>query len=271
MGKDKKPDSGVSAEKLLKAYKGKIGQEILDGKTDLAGELIKLDRHEKSSSRPAPSSLEKLRPRRRYTLSPEALEQRRNAAENSTGPTTAEGKRSSRKNAVKYGLYASSFLLKFGKPCKSTCPQFADCEMVKEGGTRPGAECLDRAHLIEMLDAFSAALDGDTEGIKDMMAVELAGAQDVVRQMREEIAKYGTLVKEEELDENGKVVRTTLKLNPLLNVYPRLLAEFGITMPAWNLTEREVLKNKTDEKAAETAASIFSGLVDKARRAREAK
>ncbi len=64
--------------------------------------------------------------RRKYTMSDEALAQRREASKKmseqglATGPVTEEGKKISSQNVYKHGLYAQSFIRKHRKPCKTT-------------------------------------------------------------------------------------------------------------------------------------------------------
>ncbi len=260
---------GLTAERLQRLYKGKIAQEIVNGKTNLAGELLTLQKAENMAKRPLPRSLDKLRPKRRYNLSDEALEARRANARKSTGPLTAEGQKASRRNACKHRNYASTLLMQLRKPCLSTCKKFDSCEVVGSGNTRPGLDCLDKAHFLEAMELIADALEGDHDGLKDLMVVELAGALDVIRMMREDISQYGTLIREEELDDHGHVVRTVLKPNPLLTSFPRLMADFGITLGAWNLTPAQISKVKTDEKTAETAADLMSALAGRAREAKQ--
>jgi hypothetical protein len=83
-----------------------------------------------------------LRVRRRYTMSPEALAQRKAAAASPVQAHSMEGNR----NGWKHGHYAKNFINKL-KPCKSTCPQYP-CSLVEEGEVEPGDDCLDKADII---------------------------------------------------------------------------------------------------------------------------
>ena len=257
MSEDKKVPNDLSAERLTRLYKGKLANEIVNGKTNLAGELLTLQKAENMAARPKPRGIEKLRPKRRYNLSDEALEARRLNAQKSTGPMTAEGKKASCRNSAKHRKYASTLLMQIRKPCLSTCPIFSECEVVSSGNTRPGKDCLEKEHFLETLNLIADALDGHMEGLNDLQAVELAGAVDILRMIREDIQKYGTLIREEQLDDNGNVVNTIFKVNPLISVYTRMLADFGFTLHAQNLTPQQISRVKTDDKAAETAVGLM--------------
>ena len=261
-GKKKTPEPGsqIPASKLTELYSKKLAQEILNGKTDIAGELVKLQKAEASASRPAPTPLDKIKPRRRYTVSPEALAARRKNAESSTGPITADGKAASRRNARKHGIYGQTMMMQIGRPCKSTCPKFADCSLVSDGKTQPGKDCLDKEHFAEMLSAIGSAIEGRSDDLNGLMAVELAGMWDVIRICREAVQKDGGLVYDQELDDNGKVLCLKAKINPVLLALPKLAKDFGISLPDWNLTPAAEAKNKTDEKLADSVAGLMSNL-----------
>jgi hypothetical protein len=91
---------------------------------------------------------------RHYTMSAEALEQRRKVTRS---PAKAEAMQGNR-NAFRHGMYARSFIAKM-RPCKSTCARFP-CELVEEGQTEPGEDCLSKhpALLSERLPAFHSSI-----------------------------------------------------------------------------------------------------------------
>ncbi|MCP4748087.1 MAG: hypothetical protein GY874_18415, partial [Desulfobacteraceae bacterium] len=83
---------------------------------------------------------EDMRIKRRYTMSDEAMEQRRKAAKQPKPGML--GKR----NNWRHGSYAQNFLTKI-KPCLSSCAKYP-CRLADEGATEPGGDCLDDQELL---------------------------------------------------------------------------------------------------------------------------
>jgi len=202
----------------------------------------------------------KMRVPRNYTLSAAAIEARRRNAKKSTGPKTPEGKAASSRNAWKHGLYASSRLLQFAKPCRSTCPKFSDCEIVGNGVTSPGGDCLDKEHLLEAVIAIDKAVrEQDTDSLNELVAFELAEILQVIRRLRADILEDGTIIKSEKLNKEGEVIGYEYKLHPGLLALPKLLSDFGLTLPDFRLTPKEIHRSKDVEDGVQTIAQILSG------------
>ncbi len=204
--------------------------------------------------------LERLRVKKRpYTLSPNALAQRRAAAEKSTGPVTPEGKASSSKNAWKHGLHARTRILNLGKPCKSTCPQYP-CTLVDDGATQPGQQCLDKEYMLSCVEAVSRAVSsGDLSGLKDVVSLQLGQSLQVIDELQASILEYGVYMKDEKMNKAGVVIGYALKPNPSLLPLSNLLKAVGVTLPDFMITPAALEKKKDDENTRKTIADFFQG------------
>ncbi|MFQ5736894.1 MAG: hypothetical protein ACE5GY_08545 [Thermodesulfobacteriota bacterium] len=204
----------------------------------------------------------KLKVRRRpYTMSPEALEARRQNAQKSTGPKTDEGKKASSRNSWKHGLYARTFILgTLGKPCKTTCDKFP-CGLVSDNEITPGETCLDKQFVAEAFDSIIRAVEmKEHEDFNHLAVLEMAGAIQVLRRCKEDILEDGVVLKSEKIDKDGNSLGYEYKPHPALAVYTKLLSDLGLTPQEFNITPREIArtaKNK-DEEERETAADIMA-------------
>jgi hypothetical protein len=200
---------------------------------------------------------ERLRVKRRpYTLSPEALKQRKDAA---NSPAKADAMKGNR-NAWKHGENAKGFLRQIFRPCKSTCTQYP-CSLVKEGETEPGEQCIDKVQLAQSLHAFNKALsEGDITDLKDLAAVRLAGGFEVVGQLLQDILQDGTLIKSEKFDKEGGLLGYDLKSHPSLFHLGRLMETLNLSPADFMITPREIAKKETDDEGVKNAADILSRL-----------
>jgi hypothetical protein len=237
-------------------------------------------------------------PKRPYTMSAAALEQRRNnlpaAAAAATGPLTTEGKAASSRNAwvhgrysavnrAQFGLGASSMAKMFGKPCVTTCPFHPDnpnrtempCSLVEDGLTHAGGSCLDKTVYVHALDALMRAFtDGDMDGMNGLLATEVAGNMQVLRQIREEISERGLMLeipfvtKEGEVvrDKDGKPVVADLKPNPMLAHLIKFSESMGINFPELMATPRAREKLKDNDDAADGLQSLLGAIFNRAKR-----
>jgi len=264
-----KPPEGLTAEKLAKALKANIARLINEGKTaGVAKDIRELRQLEKEMAidrgletkeeeEPESGIPSRLKIKRKYTLSPEAIEARRQNAKLSTGPTTEEGKNRVKRNAFKHGAYAASRILGLGKPCKSTCSQYP-CHLVGEGKCEPGDDCLDKEYLLDVCLAIENALiNKENTGLHEMIVFELAESIQLIRSLRRDILEDGTTIKSEKFDADGKVIGYEIKVHPALLAMPKLQKDFGISLTDFNLTPAAEAKIKSDEKTAESIASIF--------------
>ncbi len=197
--------------------------------------------------------------RRPYTMTPAALAQRQAAAEKSTGPVTPEGKAASSMNNWKHGQHSRKRILSLGKPCRSTCPQYP-CNLVDDGATQPGQQCLDKEYMLHTVNALSKALSaGDLTDLKDVVTLQLSGTLQVIDELQASILEYGVYMKSEKLNKEGVVIGYELKPNPSLLPLSNLLKAAGVTLPDFMVTPAAIEKKKTDDKAVETLADIFRG------------
>jgi len=254
----------ITRDQIAVLFKKVEGGET--GKVDDLNKLLKLERTLIGDQEPADEEpeidpvLERLKVKKRsYTLSEAALAARRNNAQLSTGPKTAEGKASSSRNNWRHGMYAESRILGLGKPCKSTCPKFP-CSLIDEGAVEPGGDCSDKEHLVKACKAIEKALkDGSLDDLKDITTLHMAETLQVIGDLQGAILEFGPYMKSEKMDKDGKVIGYELKPNPALLPLSNLIKAFGLTMPEFMITPAAVERKKSDDKAVETIADIFRG------------
>jgi len=237
-------------------------------------------------------------PKRPYTMSAAALEQRRNnlpaAAAAATGPLTTEGKAASSRNAwvhgrysavnrAQFGLGASSMAKMFGKPCVTTCPFHPDnpnrteapCSLVLDGLTHAGGSCLDKTVYVHALDALMRVFtDGDMDGMHGLLATEMAANMQLLRQLREDISERGTMIdiplttKEGVVirDENGKPFIAEQRVNPILSHVIKFSESMGINFAELMATPRAREKLKENDDAADGLQSLLGAIFNRAKR-----
>lgn len=211
-----------------------------------------------------------------------AVQQRRDASEKAqgkqTGPVTEEGKEASSRNAWKTGIYSQKTrasmwqglgLGVFGKPCKSTCHKYP-CDAVNEGETKPGGDCKDMRVYVEAFDAIISGLStNDPEYTHGLLAAQVAGAVDLLSQMRETIRDTGPMVLVPFVTSKGDLIKHNdelvgeYKLNPLIPHYTKLLGELGLNLPELMATPRAVAKDATEKENGDKLVDLFSGLGEK--------
>jgi len=238
------------------------------------------------------------KPRRPYTMSPAALEQRRAAlpaaAAAATGPITTEGKAASSRNNWKHGRYsavnraqfglgANSMAKMFGKPCVTTCPFHPDnperteapCSLVLDGLTHAGGSCLDKTVYVHALDALmSAFTEGDMDGMHGLLATEMAGNMQLLRQIREDIAERGIMVavpyvtKDGDVvyDKEGEPVIAGYKANPALPMLIKFNESLGINFAELMATPKARERMKDDDAAADGLQSLLGAIFNRAQR-----
>lgn len=210
---------------------------------------------------------ETLPKKRGYTLTEAAIEQRRAAAAQSTGPRTEEGKAASSRNAWKTGEFSRLNQLHlqnvavggaFGRPCRTTCPKHPQnphgapefpCTLVLDKLTEAGKDCLDKAVYVDMLTAVIRGIEsGEYNEANSAVAAHLAGAIEMLHGMREAIADKGLLIEQPVYGKDGQLVGHTVVVNPLIPHYTKLLGELGVNLPEMLSTpkSREKLIDPTD-------------------------
>ena len=246
---------------LISCLKDNIQKKLDRGETSVArdlSELRELEQQIKKDAAPTGPIRDgaPLRVKRSYTMTDAARAQRQAAAPFG-GPKTPEAKRASSKNGWIHGKYSQSRILGLGKPCRSTCPDYP-CSLVEEDKCRPGADCLDKEHLVESVMAIERALKQQDYGqLNDLMVMELAETLTVVRELRASILEHGAVVEHARVDKEGTIIGYELKPHPSLLALPNLMKNMGISFTDFMLTPAAIERKKTDETVGTTIADIF--------------
>lgn len=237
-------------------------------------------------------------PKRPYTMSPAAIEQRRAnlpaAAAAATGPITEEGKAASSRNGwvhgrysavnrAQFGLGATSMAKMFGKPCVTTCPFHPDnpsrtespCSLVLDGLTHAGGSCLDKTVYVRALDSLMRVFaDGDMDGMHGLLATEMASNLQLLQQIRSELDDKGLMIeipmttKEGVVirDENGKPYIASMQVNPIMGHLIKFNESLGINFAELMATPRAREKLKDDDDAAVGLQQMMGAIFNRARR-----
>jgi len=201
--------------------------------------------------------LKRLRVKRPYNLSPAALAARQQNAQKSTGPQTPEGKDSSSRNSWKHGQHARRRMIGFGKPCKSSCPDYP-CSLINDGDVQPGQDCLNKEYFAATLNAISKALnDGELTDLKEIVTLQLGGTLQVIEELQASILEYGVFMKSEKLGKDGAVLGYELKNNPSLLPLSNLLKAAGVTLPDFMITPAALERKKSNDDAVDKFADLF--------------
>lgn len=206
-------------------------------------------------------------------MSEQALIQRKNASQLSTGPVSDEGKAASSRNAWKTGEHSvvvrGELWQELGmgvliRPCKSTCPKYP-CSLVDDGVTKPGGDCADKVVYMEAFDAIMDTLhNGDVANMHGLLASQAARAVDLLQQLYDSINHVGPLMaiplrkKDGDVitDKDGNTMNTYVR-NPLLTDIPKLMHELGINLPELMATPRAVEKANTDKETGSALAELM--------------
>ena len=161
---------------------------------------------------------EKNRVKRKYTMSPASLAQRKNAAKQPKGPGVA-------RNAWKHGLFAKNYIQHKIRPCLTTCPQHP-CELVEENETSPGGDCLDKKEVLQAYGVILKALQTKKlDDFNDLSAMILAETVQVLRNLLEDIQRTAlddiALASNETVRNLGVIFDPDLSLNSHLKLISR--------------------------------------------------
>ena len=205
-------------------------------------------------------------PKRQYNLSDAALEQRRAAAKNSRGPTSADGKATSARNSWKHGLHASTHALGIiGKPCFSTCPKYP-CSLVNDGVTKPGSGCLDKEFFLDALQKIQIAIqEKQYEGVNEVFGLTMAKNLNIVNDLQDRIASEGTVVANAKMDKDGRLIGWEHVPNPAMHALPKLMGVLGISFDTLLLTPAAIAKaaQGQEEGEKENAMTIIARTLEK--------
>jgi hypothetical protein len=258
-------DEKLSADDLRKLHKANLLKKVKAGEVGLVDEIEKLQRleqREQSSQsdeqEEEPGIPKKLRIPRKYTLTPEALKQRQDAAKSPNKSTSMEGNN----NAWKHGQYSKNRIAGFIRPCKSTCDHYP-CSMIENGETKPGAPCLDKTNLLQTFVAIQKALtekenENRFDDINEIVAFQVAGSLQIVEMLIEDIIRDNTICRSENYDGFGRIIGYDIKSHPSLFVLPKMIDKLGVTLNDLFITPKMIEKNKTEEKGLKKVSDIFS-------------
>lgn len=284
----------ATPEYLLKLHKVKLAERILKGEIGLKKEFEELVELEKrlapkvspeaepaasspqpGSPAPAPGELgvsseddeedgipQRLltKKKRPYTVSPEAIEQRR-AAARARRPGSEGNKRN-----WKTGYFAKDFIEGRIKPCKSSCPFFDECELVSDGNVKPGDACLDKQAVIATYSAIMDAVKHkEYDEFNSVSGLIVAETMHVLQTLLEDTIREGGVVKREKYDKDGKLHTIEYVPHPNLMSLPKIIADLGLTPRELNITPKAVVDNDTEKEKGKTLAGIMSGLNQRAR------
>lgn len=192
-----------------------------------------------------------MRVKRRYTMSPAAIQQRKNAGRQPK-PTT-EGNR----NAWKHGRHAASFVNRI-KPCKSTCNKYP-CDLVAEGATKAGSDCLDVAEMLNIIKAVHQVINSpkDSAAFNDISSVIIGNSLHILEMMQEDIMRDGTVIKSMKTDKKGNVVATEYKPHPCLGILPKMISDLNMTPENFMITPKAQDKSHNEKETARALTDIF--------------
>lgn len=193
-----------------------------------------------------------LRVRRRYTMSPEALAQRKAAGNSPSKSDSMKGNR----NGWKHGRYADGFINKI-KPCKSTCPQYP-CSLVSEGEVEPGDDCLDKVEVIQFFRAVHDAVKNKNfDDFNELAALQIANTIKVIDMLIEDIIRDGTVLKREKHDAKDNII-VEYVTHPSLLALPKLVADLGLNPAEFMITPRAIARDKNERDVGKTLAEMMS-------------
>ncbi len=197
-----------------------------------------------------------MRVKRRYAMSEEALEQRRDAAKQPKPGML--GKR----NNWKHGLYSQSFLTRI-KPCKRSCPDFP-CRLVEENTTEPGGDCLDAAELLEVIHAVSDAIKDpkNADRFNEIAAVNIANSIKILEMLQEDVFRDGSVVKSEKYNKEGMLSQVEYKAHPALLAIPKMISDLGLHPENFMITPKVQAKHANEEEGLKTISDMIKGVGD---------
>jgi hypothetical protein len=217
------------------------------------------------------------------------LQQRRDAAQKSTGPRTEEGKARSSRNAWKHGLNSTvhrahfdngmqSLIGAVGKPCLTTCPKYP-CGLVEGGLTREGGNCLDKQVYVQ---AFSSIIDavqsGEMAGVGSLMAAEISAMLQMLNDLRAQIAAQGLVIGipmttsdgDLILRDNGEEVIGKYVANPGYAMVLKTLETLGISLPELLATPQAKARAKVEGQKVDAMQTMLGGIFQRANAGRPA-
>lgn len=190
---------------------------------------------------------ESLKFRRHYTMTDKAREQRKKAA------------KGSKVNHWKHGKSAKSFLTRL-KPCHKTCEHYP-CEVVVQGGTKPGGVCLDKAAVINNYMTLIKAIEKkDYKDFNELASLTIAESIHTLHLLLEDIMRDGTMLKKNKYDKDGNYIGYEVVTHPSLLALPKMIADLGITPNEMMITPKALAKKGDDDEGIKTIADLMSSI-----------
>jgi len=184
-----------------------------------------------------------------------------------------KGGRAVRKNALnpcwKHGRYAKSFITGAIRPCKSTCARYP-CDLITEGGTKPGGPCLDKAAVIDTYSAIINAIrHKKMDDYQEIASLSIAQSIQTLNMLLEDIIRDGTTIKREKYDSQGKVIAAEYVHHPALNALPKMIADLGMTPGEMMITPRAISKQVTEDEGVKTIADLMAKVGEKLKKTQD--
>jgi hypothetical protein len=190
---------------------------------------------------------ESLKFKRHYTMTDKAREQRKKAA------------KGSKVNNWKHGKSAKSFLNRL-KPCHKTCEHYP-CEVVAQGGTKPGGVCLDKAAVISNYQTLIKAVEKkDYTDFNELAALTIAESIHTMHLLLEDIMRDGTVLKRMKYDKDGNNIGYEIVAHPSLLTLPKMIADLGITPSEMMITPKALAKKGDEDEGIRTIADLMSSI-----------
>jgi len=266
--------NATNALKSGKVVSGTLIEELISSRDALKKQIARLEAGEEDNAPEPPLKLrggdegggvneigipESLCFKRSYTMSDAAFAARRRNTKKSTGPRTKEGKNKCKLNAWKHGKYAQNYILHKIKPCLSSCSHYP-CELVKDGSTEPGGQCLDKSAVIQYYAAICEAVKNKKyDDFNELAAFTLAEQIHVVRTLMEDIQRDGTMLKRYKYDKDGNKLDYEVVPHPSLLSLAKLIDSLNLTPAEMMITPLALAKQKTDNKKAKALSVLMSG------------
>ncbi len=193
-----------------------------------------------------------LRVKRKYTLSDKALQQRRDASQQPKPGMQG------RRNAWKHGRHAASFVSRL-KPCKTTCRKYP-CNLVAEGTTRAGDDCLELGEMLNIIRAVHQAIKSPKEGAEafnEISAVIIGNNLNILEMMQEDIMRDGTMVKSLKYDKKGNLIQEEYKPHPSLTVLPKMISDLGMSPDNFMITPKAKDRSSNEKEAVRAITDVL--------------
>lgn len=197
----------------------------------------------------------RMRERRRYTMSQQAIEQRRVAAKRPK-------KKKISANNWKHGQYAKTPVTVL-KPCLSSCVKYP-CDKVQDFTTKAGDLCFSDDGMFRFYTVLVKAVHKkETEGFYDAAAYLIANSMAILDKLMEEVLNNGTTISREKFNTMGDVVGQDMISHPNLLNIGKLLQSLNLNLSEFLLTPLSRAKIDQGKEGISTIAELLSNIGQK--------